>query len=92
MRSLLLRILLASLATIVLSLAVFAAALIAVIGPVNERLIHHFQARQIEDLVDALGRGGPTEVAPQSMTVTESGSWAAMAAECPWGSARKTTS
>jgi signal transduction histidine kinase len=63
MRSLLLRILLASLATILVSLAVFAAALAAVIGPVNERLIHHFQARQVEDLVEAQARGGPAEVA-----------------------------
>ena len=64
MRSLLLRILLASLATIVLSLVAFAAALVANIGPVNERLIHHFQARQIEELVDALERGGATAVSP----------------------------
>jgi len=63
MRSLLLRILLASLATILVSLAVFTAALAAVIGPVNERLIHHFQARQVEDLVEAQARGGPAEVA-----------------------------
>ena len=63
MRSLLLRILLASLATIVVSLVAFAAALAAIIGPINERLIHHFQARQIEELVDAQTRGGSTEVA-----------------------------
>ncbi len=62
MRSLLLRILLASLGTIVVSLVAFVATLAALVGPVNERLIHHFQARQIEDLVDALARGGPTEV------------------------------
>jgi len=62
MRSLLLRILLASLAAIVVSLVAFAAAVVAIIGPVNERLIHHFQARQIEDLVDALSRGGPPAV------------------------------
>jgi len=63
MRTLLLRILVASLATILLSLAVFAASLAAIIGPANERLIHHFQARQIEDLVEAQARGGAPEVA-----------------------------
>jgi signal transduction histidine kinase len=61
MRSLLLRILLASLATVAASLVAFVAMLVIVIGPVNERLIHHFQARQIEDAVDALARGGPAE-------------------------------
>ena len=63
MRSLLLRILVASLATILVSLAVFAASLAAIIGPANERLIHHFQARQIEDLVEAQARGGAPAVA-----------------------------
>ena len=72
MRSLLLRILLASLATIVLSLVAFAAAVVANIGPVNERLIHHFQARQIEDLADALARGGPTAVSPLLRRLDES--------------------
>lgn len=72
MRSLLLRVLLASLATIVLSLAVFAAGLVAVIGPVNERLIHHFQARQIEDIVDALARRGPAAVSPLLRRLDES--------------------
>jgi two-component system sensor histidine kinase CpxA len=63
MRSLLLRILVASLATILVSLGVFGAAMASIVGPVNERLIHHFQTRQIEDLVDAQRRGGRTEVA-----------------------------
>jgi len=72
MRSLLLRILLASLATIVLSLVAFAAALVANLGPVNERLIHHFQARQIEELVDALERGGATAVSPLLRRLDES--------------------
>jgi signal transduction histidine kinase len=62
MRSLLLRILLASLGTILASLVASVATLAALIGPVNERLIQHFQARQIEELVDALARGGPVEV------------------------------
>jgi len=62
-RSLLLRILLASLATILVSLVVFVAALVTLVGPVNERLIHHFQARQIEDARDALARGGPAAAA-----------------------------
>jgi signal transduction histidine kinase len=61
MRSLLLRILLASLATVAASLVAFVAMLVVVIGPVNERLIQHFQARQIEGAVDALTRGGPAE-------------------------------
>jgi signal transduction histidine kinase len=64
MRSLLLRSLLASLVTILVSLAVFATALAVIVGPVNERLIRHFQARQIEDLEDALARGGRSEVLP----------------------------
>jgi two-component system sensor histidine kinase CpxA len=63
MRSLLLRILLASTATIAASLIVFTAMLVVVVGPVNERLIHHFQARQIEDALDALDRGGPPAAA-----------------------------
>src|SRR5437868_4808913 len=63
MRSLLLRILLASLVTILVALAVFVAALVTLVGPVNERLIHHFQARQIEDARDALARGGPAAAA-----------------------------
>jgi signal transduction histidine kinase len=62
MRSLLLRILLASLGTILASLVAFAATLAVLVGPVNERLIHHFQAAQVEELVDALARGGPAEV------------------------------
>ena len=62
MRSLLLRILLATLATMVVSLVIFGTALFAVIGPINERLIHHFQSRQIEDARDALTRGGPAAV------------------------------
>ena len=63
MRSLLLRIVLASTGTILAALIVFTAMLIVVLGPVNERLIHHFQARQIEDALDALHRGGPAEAA-----------------------------
>jgi signal transduction histidine kinase len=62
MRSLLLRILLASLGTILATVVAFSATVAAIIGPVNERLIHYVQARQIEDVVDALSRGGPAEV------------------------------
>lgn len=60
MRSLLLRILLASLGTTLAALVAFVATLIAMVGPVNERLIHHFQSQQIEDALDVLARGGPT--------------------------------
>jgi len=63
MRSLLLRILLASLGTILAALVAFVATLIALVGPFNERLIHHFQARQIEDALDVLDRGGPPAAA-----------------------------
>jgi signal transduction histidine kinase len=58
-RSLLLRILLATLATLAVSLAIVATALLTVVGPINERLIQNFQARQIENARDALTRGGP---------------------------------
>jgi len=63
MRYLLLRILLASLGTVLVSLAAFVITFFAMAGPATERLIHHFQARQIEDALDALQRGGPTEAA-----------------------------
>ena len=59
MRSLLVRIMLATLATVLVSVFIFGASLAAVVGPINERLIHHFQSRQIEDARDALARGGP---------------------------------
>jgi two-component system sensor histidine kinase CpxA len=61
MRSLSLRILLASLGTVLASLAAFLITFFSMIGPANERLIRHFQAQQIEDAVDALQRGGPKE-------------------------------
>jgi len=63
MRSLSLRILLASLGTVLASLAAFLITFFSMVGPATERLIHHFQARQIEDAVDALKRGGPPEAA-----------------------------
>jgi two-component system sensor histidine kinase CpxA len=63
MRSLSVRILLASLGTVLASLAAFLLTFRAVSGPATERLIHHFQARQIEDALDALMRGGPSEAA-----------------------------
>lgn len=63
MRSLSLRILLASLGTVLASLAAFLITFFAMAGPATEQLIHHFQARQIEDALDALERGGPTEAA-----------------------------
>jgi two-component system sensor histidine kinase CpxA len=63
MRSLSIRILLASLGTVLASLAAFLITFRAMAGPATERLIHHFQAQQIEDALDALERGGPTEAA-----------------------------
>ncbi len=63
MRSLLLRILLASLGTILASFVAFVVTFLAMVGPSTERLIHHFQARQIDDAVAALDRGGPSEAA-----------------------------
>ncbi|HLG56966.1 MAG TPA: ATP-binding protein [Vicinamibacterales bacterium] len=63
MRSLLLRILLASLGTVLASLAAFLITFFAMAGPATERLIRHFQARQIEDAIAALQRGGPAETA-----------------------------
>ena len=62
MRSLRLRILLASLAILLVSLAAFLLTVRAMLGPATERLIRHFQARQIEDAQMALARGGPAEV------------------------------
>ena len=62
MRSLLLRILLASLATIMVSLAVLAMALAAIVGPINEKAIQYAHARQMEDLTAALSRAGTAEV------------------------------
>jgi len=62
-RSLLLRILLASLGTVLASLAAFLITFFAMAGPATERLIRHFQARQIEDAIAALQRGGPAETA-----------------------------
>ena len=63
MPSLLLRILLASLGTVLASLGAFLITFHAMTGPATERLIRHFQARQIEDVLDAFERGGPAEAA-----------------------------
>jgi signal transduction histidine kinase len=63
MRSLSVRILLASLGTVLASLAAFLITFRAVSGPATERLIHHFQARQIEDALEALKQGGPPAAA-----------------------------
>ena len=63
MRSLLWRILLASLGTLLASFVAFVVVFLSMIGPSTERLIRHFQARQIEDAVGALERGGPAEAA-----------------------------
>ena len=62
-RSLLWRILLASLGTLLASFVAFVVVFLSMIGPSTERLIRHFQARQIEDAVAALERGGPAEAA-----------------------------
>jgi len=63
MRSLLWRILLASLGTLLASFVAFVAVFLSMIGPSTERLIRHFQARQIEEAVGTLERGGPSEAA-----------------------------
>ena len=63
MRSLSLRILLASFGTVVIALAGFVMTSRAMVGPATERLIRHFQARQIEDAQRAFERGGPAEAA-----------------------------
>jgi two-component system sensor histidine kinase CpxA len=63
MRSLSVRILLASFGAVVASLAAFFITFLAMVGPSTERLIRHFQARQIEDALGALERGGPAEAA-----------------------------
>jgi signal transduction histidine kinase len=63
MRSLSVRILLASLGTVLGSLVAFLLTFGAVSGPATERLIHHFQARQIEDALDTLKQGGPRAAA-----------------------------
>jgi signal transduction histidine kinase len=60
-RSLLWRILLASLGTLLASFVAFVIVFLSMVGPSTERLIRHFQARQIEDAVAALQRGGPDE-------------------------------
>lgn len=73
MPSFLLRILLASLGTVLASLGAFLITFHAMTGPATERLIRHFQARQIEDALDAFApraageadvprRGGPGAV------------------------------
>lgn len=62
-RSLLWRILLASLGTLLASFVAFVIVFLSMIGPSTERLIRHFQARQIEDGVGAFERGGPSEAA-----------------------------
>ena len=36
---------------------------VAMVGPATERLIRHFQARQIEDAIGRFERGGPAEAA-----------------------------
>ena len=63
MRSLSLRILLASFGTVLVALLAFLITFRAMVGPATERLIRHFQARQIEDAQLAFDRGGPTEAA-----------------------------
>jgi len=62
MRSLSVRILLASLGTVLVALVAFLLVFRAMVGPASERLIRHFQSRQIEDAQLAYERGGPAEV------------------------------
>ena len=57
MRSLTVRILLAVLGTLLVSLVAFMATFLAMSGPANVRLIRQFQARQIEDGIAALQQG-----------------------------------
>ena len=59
MRSLYFRILLASLGTVLVSLAAFLATFFAMSRPAQGRLIHHFQDLQIEDAVVAFEKEGP---------------------------------
>jgi signal transduction histidine kinase len=62
MRSLYIRILLALVGTVLVSLVAFLATFFAMTRPAEERLLRQFQARQIEDAVAAYERGGPPEL------------------------------
>lgn len=62
-RSLLWRILLASLGTLIASFVAFVVVFLSMIGPSTERLIRHFQARQVEDVVSTWEREGASEAA-----------------------------
>jgi two-component system sensor histidine kinase CpxA len=63
MRSLTVRILLAVLGTLLVSLVAFMATFLAMSGPANVRLIRLFQARQIEDGIATLQQQGPAAAA-----------------------------
>ena len=58
MRSLYVRILLALVGTVIVSLVAFLATFFAMTQPAQVRLLRQFQARQIEDAVAAYQRGG----------------------------------
>jgi hypothetical protein len=63
MRSLPVRIVLAVLGTLLVSLVAFMATFLAMSGPANVRLIRQFQARQIEDGIATLQQRGPDAAA-----------------------------
>jgi two-component system sensor histidine kinase CpxA len=63
MRSLSVRIVLAVLGTLLVSLVAFMATFLAMSGPANVRLIRSFQARQIEDGIAMLQQRGPEAAA-----------------------------
>ena len=64
MRSLSLRIALASLGTVLVSLAGFLVTFFWMTGPAFDRFIQHFQTQLVEDTVAAYERGGPEALGP----------------------------
>ena len=74
MRSLTVRILLAVLGTLFLSLVAFLATFRAMSAPANVRLIRHFQARQIEEGLEALRARGPDSAARRPVAIEDGAS------------------
>ncbi|MEO8257709.1 MAG: ATP-binding protein [Acidobacteriota bacterium] len=62
MRSLYVRILVALVGTVLISLVAFLATFLAMTRPAEERLLRQFQTRQIEDAVSAYELGGPAQL------------------------------